>query len=96
MPFLLPVTDNLLFLNQQKSEKKFHKRRVDLGTACIQSGHATDQATVPDYKGKISKYMNVIKKTAVYSIGLYYFCYLNIQIYLNSLYEYSNPDFGIR
>ena len=46
VPILWLVTDNLLFVNQQKSEIFPHKQvpdvRVDLRTACIGRGHATD------------------------------------------------------
>ena len=44
MLILSPVTDNLLFLNQRKSENILDDRIVDLGAACIRSGKATDRA----------------------------------------------------
>ena len=48
---LLPVTANLLFLNQQKRENSPQMNvlevRVDRGTACIGSKRANDQTTTP-------------------------------------------------
>ena len=45
----LPVTDNLLFLNQRKREIFSTKEyaRVDLRTPRLQSGNATNRATMP-------------------------------------------------
>ena len=49
-------TDNLQFLNRDKKKREivFQRKnmsdaRIDLGTACIRSGNATDQATAPGY-----------------------------------------------
>ena len=53
---LSPETDNLLFLNrdQKKREIAFQGTnvpdvRIDLGTACIRRGNATNRATAPGY-----------------------------------------------
>ena len=45
MHILSPVTDNLLFLKQQKREKNLLGERVDLGASCKRGKHTTEQAT---------------------------------------------------
>ena len=53
--YTLPGTDNLLFLNQWKREIFFHKRMcrncgVRSRAVHLPSGHATNQATMPDLR----------------------------------------------